>query len=65
MMHPIDAFFSTIGCVITFLGFGLALFCSQDWVLWQIGVGLALMMLGLGLDKWREWKREQANRNWW
>jgi hypothetical protein len=42
----------------------LALFCSQTWVVWTAGMGTALLVLGQGLDKWREWKREQASRNW-
>lgn len=65
MMHPIDSFFSTIGFVISAFGFCTALFCSQEWVLWVTGVGVALLTLGVALDKWREWKHEQAKKNWW
>lgn len=64
MMHPIDSFFSALGFVVSTLGFCTALFCSQEWVLWQISAGLALTALGMGLDKWREWKREQTKKVW-
>lgn len=65
MMHPVDTFLACVGGLIAFLGFGLALFCSQAWVVWMAGVGTALLVLGHGLDKWREWKHKQASYNWW
>ena len=65
MMHPIDTLLSTVGMMITFLGFCAALLCSQVWIVWTTSVGVFLMALGQGLDKWREYKRTQAQRNWW
>lgn len=53
MMHPVDAFLACVGGVVAFFGFCLALFCSQAWVVWTAGVGTALLVLGQGLDWWR------------
>lgn len=53
MMRPVDTFLACVGGLIAFLGFGLALFCSQAWVVWMAGVGTALLVLAQGLDRWR------------
>lgn len=64
MMHPVDTFLACVGGVIAFLGFCLALFCSQAWVIWTAGVGVALLCIAQGLDQWRERKYKQASYNW-
>jgi hypothetical protein len=53
MMHPVDFFLSCVGGVIAFFGFGLALFCSQAWVVWTAGAGVALLGIAQGMDRWR------------
>jgi UDP-N-acetylmuramyl pentapeptide phosphotransferase/UDP-N-acetylglucosamine-1-phosphate transferase len=65
MMHPVETFLACVGGTVAFLGFCLALFCSQAWVVWMAGVGTAVLALTQGLDKWREWKHKQASCNWW
>ena len=65
MMHPIDEVLSAIGFAIAAFGFCAALLCSQSWIVWTTLIGVALMVFGQGLDKWREWKREQTKKNWW
>lgn len=59
MMHPVDTFLACVGGVVAFLGFCLALFCSQAWVVWMAGAGTALLVLAEGLDRWRA-----AGRDW-
>lgn len=65
MMHPLDEFLSVVGTLLAFLGITCGLLCSQPWVMWVAGVGLALMLVGLGLDKLREMKREANEYRWW
>jgi hypothetical protein len=65
MMHPVDTLLACVGGMIALFGFGLALFCSQAWVVWTAGAGVAMLVLSLGLDKWREWKYQEASRGWW
>ena len=59
MMHPVDFLLSCVGGVITFFAFALALFCSQAWVVWTAGVGVAMLGIAQGLDRWRA-----AGRDW-
>lgn len=65
MMHPVDQLISVLGFVLSAIGLCAGLLCCQAWVTWLAGSGVSMMLVGQGLDKWREWKREQANRNWW
>lgn len=64
-MHPIDELLSMVGCVLAFLGILAGILCSHPFVYWVAGFGLGFMLAGLGLDKWREWKREQKEKVWW
>ena len=53
MMHELDALLCGVGGFIAGMMTCLAMFCSQSWVLWIMAGGLALLLLGLGLDHWR------------
>lgn len=65
MMHPIDEIVAIVGCVLTVIGILAGLLCSQPFVYWLAGFGLSFMLVGLVLDKWREWKREKKNSYYW
>lgn len=65
MMHPVDQLISVLGFVLSAIGFCAGLLCCQVWVTWLAGSGVTMLVLGQGLDKWREWRREQASRKWW
>lgn len=65
MMHPVDQLISVLGFVLSTIGFCAGMMCCQVWVTWLACSGVTMMLVGQGLDKWREWKRERASRNWW
>ncbi len=65
MMHPFDEFLSAVGCFFAGIGILAGMLCAQPWVLWCAGFGLGAMLAGMGLDKWREWKREKKNSYYW
>lgn len=65
MMHPFDELLCGVGCLLAFLGILAGILCSHPVVLWVAGFGLGFMLTGMGLDKWREWKREQREKVWW
>jgi hypothetical protein len=65
MMHPFDELLSVVGCFFTCIGILAGILCSQPWVMWCAGCGLGAMLTGMGLDKWREWKREKKNSYYW
>ena len=63
MMHPVDQLLSILGFVLSTIGFCAGIMCCQVWVTWLAGSGVMMMVIGQGLDKWREWKREQKKKN--
>lgn len=57
MMHWFDTLLATVGCGLTFFGLIAGILCGH---IATMAVGLLLMMMGMGLDKAREIKRERA-----
>lgn len=63
MMNFFHELLCVVGCALAMIGMLAGLLCSLPFVFWCMGVGLSMMMLGMGLDKWSAYKRERSN--WW
>lgn len=65
MMNFFHELLCGVGCALAIIGMLAGLLCSLPFVFWCMGVGLGMMALGMGLDKWSACKRKWARSNWW
>ena len=64
MMNFFHELLCVVGCGLAMIGMLAGMLCSLPFVFWFMGVGLSMMVLGMGLDKWSACKRKWERSNW-